>query len=47
MVKSQSWKNKKVTKNVKAEKMVVFAKTFDHYRHKFNFCHFLSCSVKL
>ena len=27
--------------------MIVFAKTFDHYDHKFNFDNFFSCPVKL
>ena len=33
--------------NVNDEKMVVNAKIFDHYHHKFNFGNFFSCSVKL
>ena len=33
--------------NGEVEKMVVLVKTFDHYYHKFNFGHFLSCPVKL
>ena len=33
--------------HVKVEKMVVFAKTFDYYHHKFSFGNFFSCPVKL
>ena len=35
MLESLSWKNKMVTKNEEAEKMVGFAKTFEYYHHKF------------
>ena len=47
MLKSESWKNKIVTKNSNSEKMVRFSKTFDNYNHKFNFGHFFSLAVKL
>ena len=39
-------KKENCNQNVKVEKMVVFIKTFDYYRHKFNFGSFFSCPVK-
>ena len=47
MLKSSSWKNKIVTKNVKSEKMVGFVKAFDHYCQIFNFGRFFSSPKKL
>ena len=46
MLESCSWKNNIVTENVKGEKMVVFAKTFDNHHRKFNFGHFFSPPLK-
>ena len=40
-------KKQNSNQNVKIEKMVVFAKTFDYYHHKFNFGNFFICPVKL
>ena len=35
-------KTQNSNQNVKAEKVVVIMKTFDHYYHKFNFVDFLA-----
>ena len=40
-------KKQNSNQKMKAEKMLVFVKTFDHYHHKFNFGNFFSCPVKL
>ena len=40
-------KKQNSNQNVKAEKMMLFVKTFDYYQHKVNFGNFFSCPVKL
>ena len=40
-------KKQNSNQNVKVQKIVVFAKTFDHYHHKFNFGNLFSCLVEL
>ena len=40
-------KSQNSNQNVKVKKMVVFLKTFDHYRHKFNYGNVYTCPVKL
>ena len=46
MLESCSWKNNIVTENVKGEKMVVFAKTFDNHHRRLNFGHFFNSPLK-
>ena len=45
MLESQSWKKQNSNQNVKVEKMVVLAKTFEHCDHKFQLFQ-LSCKIE-
>ena len=40
-------KKQSSNQNVKVENMLVFVKTFDYHRHKFNFGNFFNCPAKL
>ena len=39
-------KKQNSNQNVKAEKMMLFVKTFDYYQHQVNFGNIFSCPVK-